>query len=97
MTDQLHPPSTELTGHPRTLAELATEVALLCWVTAHRWSRAALTRATTAARGDRGDVLSTAVIAVGLVIIAAGVLVVLRAKSQTIVHNICTNADPTTC
>jgi hypothetical protein len=97
MSFQPRPPRTELTHRRRTPLDAATEVSLLFWVIAQRWARAAVTRTTTAARGDRGDALSTAVIAVGMVLLAAGVVAVLKAKSQTIVNHVCTNADPTTC
>lgn len=46
---------------------------------------------------DRGDALVAAVVTVGLVLIAAVVLLVLRAKAEQTADNICTNTDPTTC
>jgi uncharacterized membrane protein len=46
---------------------------------------------------DRGDALPTAVIAVGLVLIAAAVILILRAKATEIADHVCTSADPTTC
>ncbi len=49
-------------------------------------------------RDDRGDgALSTAAIAVGLVLIAGIVLLILREKATETANNICTAADPTTC
>lgn len=46
---------------------------------------------------DRGDALSTAAIAVGLVLLAGIVIVILTNKGKTIANNVCTNADPSTC
>ncbi|MBL7498275.1 hypothetical protein I6A84_27455 [Frankia sp. CNm7] len=50
-----------------------------------------------AARRDRGDALATAVITVGLVLIAAAVIYIIRQKAVDTANNICTNTDPTTC
>ncbi|WP_261570268.1 hypothetical protein [Frankia gtarii] len=48
--------------------------------------------------GDRGDAgLSTAVIAVGLVLIAGVVIFYLRQKATQIASNVCTSTDPTQC
>ena len=46
---------------------------------------------------DRGDVLSTTVLAVGFVVLAGVILFAFRGKAETIVGNVCTNADPSTC
>ncbi len=47
---------------------------------------------------DRGDAgLSTAVIAVGLVLIAGVVIFYLRQKATQIASNVCTSTDPTQC
>ncbi len=55
-------------------------------------------RLTTPRRGDRGESpVSTAVIVVGLVLIAGVVLIIIRQKATATANNICTNADPTTC
>ncbi|OHV64189.1 hypothetical protein [Pseudofrankia sp. BMG5.36] len=48
-------------------------------------------------RPDRGDALSTAVITVGLVIIAATVVAIILAKAKDTANNICVSSDPTTC
>jgi hypothetical protein len=49
-------------------------------------------------RDDRGEgPLTTAVMAVGLVLIAGVILLILRAKAIEAVNRICTAADPTTC
>jgi len=48
-------------------------------------------------RDDRGNALVTATITVGLLLIAAVVLTVLRNKGEQIAENVCTNADPSTC
>ncbi|WP_050795940.1 hypothetical protein [Parafrankia sp. EUN1f] len=51
-----------------------------------------------AGRGsDRGNALVTAVITVGLVMIAVVVIAIVRAKATEVANNICTAADPTTC
>ncbi|MDT3446422.1 hypothetical protein [Pseudofrankia sp. BMG5.37] len=46
---------------------------------------------------DRGDALSTAVLTVGLVIVAAIVIAIIRAKAVDTANNICVDPDPTTC
>lgn len=46
---------------------------------------------------DRGDALSTAVIAVGLVAIAIVVIVILRERATEIARNVCTSTDPAEC
>jgi len=51
----------------------------------------------TGRRPDRGDALSTAVIAVGLVLIAIAVIVILRAKATDTANSVCVADDPTTC
>ncbi|WP_239309765.1 hypothetical protein [Frankia sp. Cj3] len=55
------------------------------------------TQISAARKDDRGDVLPTAAIAVGLLLIAAVVLVILRNKAVDIANNICTAPDPATC
>jgi hypothetical protein len=61
-------------------------------------SVAALTQKLAAIkRDDRGNALVTATITVGLLLIAAIVLSVLRDKGVEIANNVCTNADPSTC
>ncbi|WP_131770940.1 hypothetical protein [Candidatus Protofrankia californiensis] len=64
---------------------------------AYTWLTLQARRIRSQPRDDRGDALSTAVIAVGLVALAALVILILRQKAQTIANNVCTNADPTTC
>ncbi|EYT91127.1 hypothetical protein ThrDRAFT_03229 [Frankia casuarinae] len=63
---------------------------------AHLWWTNLHQRAAEDGR-DRGDALPTAVIAVGLVLIAALVIVILRAKATEVAEHVCTSADPTTC
>jgi hypothetical protein len=46
---------------------------------------------------DRGDVLASTALTVGLVLLAGAVLFALRNKADSIVDNVCTNADPSTC
>jgi hypothetical protein len=48
-------------------------------------------------RDDRGDALGWAALALGGVVLAIVVIIVARQKATTIVSNICTNPDPTTC
>ncbi|MCK9895036.1 hypothetical protein MXD60_10565 [Frankia sp. AgB32] len=63
---------------------------------AHLWWTDRLQRG--AERGDdRGDALSTAVIAVGLVLVAGIVIMIIRAKATEVANEVCTSADPTTC
>ncbi|MCM3920275.1 hypothetical protein ND748_01045 [Frankia sp. AiPs1] len=59
---------------------------------AYRRSR---NRADARDHGDAG--LSTAVIAVGLVLIAGVVILYLRQKATQIASNVCTSTDPTQC
>jgi hypothetical protein len=67
-------------------------------VAVHLWVAARLRRLATARRDDgAGDPLTSAVITVGLVLIAAAVLLILRGKAQDIAESVCTNADPSTC
>jgi hypothetical protein len=72
-----------------------SRAALLTWLLASSW----LTQRVRMAResGDRGEVLAWVALAVGGVVLAGFVLAAVRDKSETIVNNICTNADPTTC
>jgi hypothetical protein len=53
-----------------------------------------------AARGgdrDRGDALSTAAIAAGMLIIVGVVIAILKTKAAETAQNVCTAADPATC
>jgi hypothetical protein len=78
-------------GRLRVLLALATLAYL--WTTSGFPRRPAVRRG-----GDRGDgALSTAVIAVGLVLIAGVVLLILREKATETADNVCTAVDPTTC
>lgn len=63
------------------------------------WTRSwtALERRAAERDSDRGNALVTAVITVGLVLIAAVVIAILRAKATEVANNICTAADPATC
>jgi hypothetical protein len=99
MTFQPHPPDQPTPGLGRRPALVAPVIGLplLCWALAQTWSKLAADRTRTSARGDRGDALTYVVLAVGGAAIAAAVLLILKTKSQTIVNQICTNADPTTC
>ena len=81
---------------------LTAHTLLLFWIVVQSWSdtaiRAAMTRTTgTQEERERGEALSTVAIAVGMVIIAGLILTALKVKSQTIVSNVCTNADPSSC
>jgi len=85
-----------------TMAALSAHTLLWCWIVVQSWAqdavRAAVARASVpAGEGERGEALSTAAITVGLVIIAGAILLALKAKSTTIVSNVCTNADPSSC
>jgi hypothetical protein len=78
-----------------------TELTIVWWLmlvraagtTASRLDRA---RGDTASR-DRGDVVSTTALAVGMVLVAGFVVFAMRDKAETIVGNVCTNTDPGTC
>ncbi|WP_131788019.1 hypothetical protein [Protofrankia symbiont of Coriaria ruscifolia] len=62
------------------------------------WLSTFLHQLATTRRDDRGDSpVSTAVIVVGLVLIAGIVVAIIREKAIDTANNICTNADPTTC
>lgn len=93
-----------MTSHPSRLSEDSartgplhrmTMAALLSWILMEAWVGGRLREAR--ASRDRGDALAWAALAVGGVLLAAFVLAGVRNKSETIVNNICTNADPTTC
>jgi hypothetical protein len=70
-------------------------IAAHVWLTTQIGARARHLCATR--RDDRGNAVVTAVLTVGLVLIAAVVLAVLRDKGEQIANNVCTNADPSTC
>jgi hypothetical protein len=97
-----HPGDTPTSAGRRAGRTLSAHTLLWYWIALHSWSqnavRAALERATVPAHErERGEALSSAAIAVGMVIIAGIIVAALKTKSQTIVSNVCTNADPSSC
>ncbi len=80
---------------PRTLAARLLLLHVAVTAAATDWLRRSRDRADNRDRGDAG--LSTAVIAVGLVLIAGIVIFYLRQKATQIANNVCTSADPTQC
>ena len=71
---------------------------LILWVSAQTLTGLVLARVKKGTEsGERGEVLVWVVLAVGGAAIAYLVLAQFRDKTETIVNNICTNADPTTC
>jgi hypothetical protein len=61
------------------------------------WIAGRLRCLASARRDDGGDPLTSAVITVGFVLIAAAILLLLKGKAEDIAENVCTNADPSTC
>jgi hypothetical protein len=81
-----------------TVRATAVDALLVGWILAQITTRAIVARVEQArASNDRGQALSWVVLAVGGAAIAIFVLAKVRDKSETIVNNTCTNADPTTC
>ena len=85
------------TGPDTPGSALATlgRVCLMCWLLTQAWVAGRVQEARTSP--DRGAALVWAALAVGGLMLVGLVLAGLRDKSETIVNNICTNADPTTC
>ena len=72
-----------------------SEVPLLAWLLTQSWAAERLQDVRRT--GDRGDALVWVALSLAGIALVGLVLVGLRDKGTTLVNNICTNADPTTC